>query len=174
MIRSFRGTTPQIADSAYVDLGAHLIGKVIIGERSTVWPCATLRGDIEPITIGDESSIQEGTIIHTDAGFPATIGNRVTVGHAAVLHGCTIEDDSLIGIGAIILNGAKIGRGAVVAAGALVPEGMEVPAGTLVMGAPAKVRREVSEEEKARFSKNAANYAARAAIYKAEKYEEGA
>ena len=165
MIRKFRGTAPTIAASAYVDPGAHLIGAVTIGERSSVWPCATLRGDIEPITIGNESSIQEGSVVHTDKGFPATIGNRVTVGHAAVIHGCTIEDDALIGIGAIVLNGAKVGRGAVVAAGALVPEGMEVPADTLVMGAPAKPRRAVSEEEKARFAKGVAGYAERAAQY---------
>jgi carbonic anhydrase/acetyltransferase-like protein (isoleucine patch superfamily) len=166
MIRTLRGITPRIAASAYADPGAHLIGDVTIGERSTVWPCATLRGDIEPIKVGDETSIQEGSVVHTDKGFPTTIGNRVTVGHMVVLHGCTVEDDALIGIGAIVLNGAKIGRGAVVAAGALVPEGMEVPADTLVMGAPAKPRRAVSEEEKARFSHGVKQYADRAALYK--------
>jgi carbonic anhydrase/acetyltransferase-like protein (isoleucine patch superfamily) len=166
MIRSLRGISPTIASSAYVDPGAHLIGSVTVGERSSIWPTATLRGDIEPITIGNESSIQEGAILHTDKGHPLIIGNRVTVGHAAVLHGCTIEDGALIGIGAIILNGAKIGSGAVIAAGALVPEGMEVTADTLVMGAPAKPRRAVSEEEKARFSKGVDGYVERSALYK--------
>ena len=118
MIRTLRGITPKIAASAYVDDAATVIGNVTVGERATVWPCATLRGDIEPITIGDATSIQEGTVVHTDKGFPAIIGNRVTVGHQVVLHGCVIEDDALIGIGAIVLNGAKIGKGAVVAAGA--------------------------------------------------------
>jgi len=168
MIRSLRGITPKVAESAYVDIGAHAIGNITIGERSTVWPCVTLRGDIEPIVIGDETSIQEGTVVHTDKGFPTTIGNRVTVGHMAVLHGCTIEDGALIGIGAIVLNGAKIGAGAVVAAGALVPEGMQVEANMLVMGAPAKPRREVNEDEKARFANGAKQYADRAALYKNE------
>jgi gamma-carbonic anhydrase len=166
MIRSLRGIAPVIAPSAYVDPGAHLIGSVVVGERSSIWPTATLRGDIEPIVIGDESSIQEGSILHTDKGFPLTIGNRVTVGHAAVLHGCTIADGALIGIGAIVLNGAKIGSGAVVAAGALVPEGMEVAADTLVMGTPAKPRRPVSDDEKARFSKGVDGYVQRSALYK--------
>jgi carbonic anhydrase/acetyltransferase-like protein (isoleucine patch superfamily) len=123
MIRSFRGVAPRIAVSAYVDAGAHLIGHVIIGERSSVWPACVLRGDNEPITIGDDTNIQDGTIMHTDPGFPTTLGSRVTVGHGCILHGCMVEDDALIGIGAIVLNGARIGRGAVVAAGALVPEG---------------------------------------------------
>jgi carbonic anhydrase/acetyltransferase-like protein (isoleucine patch superfamily) len=117
-----------------------------------------LRGDIEPIRVGSDTNIQDGTIIHTDQGFPAIIGDRVSVGHAAVLHGCTVEDDSLIGMGALVLTGARIGRGAVVAAAALVPEGMEVPPDTLVMGAPAKPRRPVSAEEKERFQKGVAGY----------------
>lgn len=165
MIRTFQGRAPRIAPSAYVDPAAVLIGAIEVGERSSIWPTAALRGDIEPITIGEESSIQEGTIIHTDKGFPAVIGNRVTVGHAAVLHGCVIEDDALIGIGSRVLNGARIGKGAVVAAGALVPEGMQVEPGMLVMGTPAKPKRPVSAEEQERFSKGVAGYVARAAEY---------
>jgi carbonic anhydrase/acetyltransferase-like protein (isoleucine patch superfamily) len=161
MIRSFRGTMPRIAASAYVDPGAHVIGDVEIGERSSVWPCVVLRGDIEPIRVGADTNIQDGAIIHTDKGFPAIIGDRVSVGHAAVLHGCTVEEDSLIGIGACVLTGAKIGRGAVVAAGALVPEGMEVAPDMLVMGAPAKPRRPVGAEEKARFEKGVGGYVER-------------
>ena len=152
---------PRIAASAYVDPGAHVIGNVEIGERSSVWPTAVLRGDIEPIRVGADTNIQDGTIIHTDRGFPATIGDRVSVGHAAMLHGCTVEQDSLIGIGARVLNGARIGRGAVVAAGSLVPEGMEVAPDTLVMGTPAKPRRPVSAEEKARFQKGVGGYVER-------------
>ncbi|HEY7333603.1 MAG TPA: gamma carbonic anhydrase family protein [Bryobacteraceae bacterium] len=166
MLREYRGVSPRVAASAYVDPAATVIGDVIVGERSSVWPGATLRGDIDPIRVGDETSIQEGTVVHTDKGHPTTIGNRVTVGHAAVIHGCTIEDDALIGIGAIVLNGAKIGKGAVVAAGSLVTEGMEVPPATLVMGSPAKPRRPVSPEEQARFQKGVKGYVERAAIYR--------
>jgi len=168
MIRSFRGMKPRIAASAYIDPGAHVIGDVEIGERSSVWPAVVLRGDIEPIRIGVETNIQDGTVVHTDKGFPAIIGDRVSVGHAVVLHGCTVEEDSLIGMGARVLNGAKIGRGAVVAAGSLVPEGMEVPPDTLVMGAPAKPRRAVTAEEKARFEKGVAGYMERGKQYKEE------
>ena len=168
MIRSFRGIKPRIAASAYIDPGAHVIGDVEIGERSSVWPAVVLRGDIEPIRIGVETNIQDGTVVHTDKGFPAIIGDRVSVGHAVVLHGCTVEEDSLIGMGARVLNGAKIGRGAVVAAGSLVPEGMEVPPDTLVMGAPAKPRRAVTAEEKARFEKGVAGYMERGKQYKEE------
>ena len=161
MIRSFRGINPRIADSAYVDPGAHVIGDVEIGARASVWPCVVLRGDIEPIRVGADTNIQDGTVIHTDRGFPATIGDRVSVGHSAILHGCTIEEDSLIGMGATVLNGARIGRGAVVAAGALVPEGMQVEPDMLVMGSPAKPRRPVSAEEKERFQKGVGGYVER-------------
>jgi len=166
MIRSFRGIKPRIAASAYIDPGAHVIGDVEIGERSSVWPAAVLRGDIEPIRVGADTNIQDGTIIHTDKGFPATIGDRVSIGHAVVLHGCTIEEDSLIGMGARVLNGARIRRGAVVAAGSLVPEGMEVAPDMLVMGTPAKPRRPVSAEEKARFQKGIGGYVERGREYK--------
>ena len=160
---------PRIADSAYIDSSAQIIGDVVIGERSSVWLNTSIRGDVNYIRIGDETSIQDNTVLHVDHQvFPCIVGNRVTVGHSAVLHGCVVEDDVLIGIGAIVLNGAKIGRGAVVAAGALVPEGMEVPANMLVMGTPAKVRREVSAEEQARFKKNCDNYVKITAIYKDE------
>ena len=166
MLRKFRGISPRVAASAYIDPAATVIGDVGIGEHSSIWPGATLRGDIDPIDVGDETNIQEGVVVHTDSGFPTTIGNRVTIGHAAVIHGCTIEDDALIGIGAIVLNGARVGKGAVVAAGSLVTEGMEVPPATLVIGAPAKPRRLVSAEEQARFRKAVQRYVERAAAYK--------
>lgn len=168
MIRSLRGITPRIAASAYVDPGAHVIGDVEIGERASVWPCVVLRGDIEPIRVGEETNIQDGTVVHTDRGFPTIIGDRVSVGHSAIIHGCTIGDDSLIGMGACVLTGARIGRGAVIAAGALVPENMEVADDTLVMGAPAKPRRTVTAEEKARFQKGVAGYMERARQFKEE------
>ena len=165
MLRSFKGVMPRVAPSAYVDPGAIVIGDVTIGPRSSVWPTAVLRGDNDPIRVGEATNIQDGTVVHTDPGFPVNVGDRVTVGHAVVLHGCTLEDDSLVGIGAVVLNGARIGKGAVVAAGALVPEGMQVEPETLVMGTPAKPRRPVSAEEQERFRKGVEIYARRAEIY---------
>jgi carbonic anhydrase/acetyltransferase-like protein (isoleucine patch superfamily) len=169
MIRPYRGVMPRIAASAYIDISGQIIGDVVIGERSSVWPNVTIRGDVNHIRVGHETSIQDNSVLHVDhMVYPCIVGDRVTVGHSAVLHGCVVEDDALIGIGAIVLNGAKIGKGAVVAAGALVPEGMEVPPNSLVMGAPAKVRREVTAEEQARFQKNCQNYVKITAIYKEE------
>lgn len=169
MIRPYRGVVPRIAASAYIDSSGQVIGDVEIGERSSVWPNVTIRGDVNHIRVGDETSIQDNCVLHVDhVIYPCLVGNRVTVGHSAVLHGCVVEDDALIGIGAIVLNGAKIGSGAVVAAGALVPEGMEVPPNSLVMGAPAKIRRQVTAEEQERFQKNCQNYVKITAIYKDE------
>jgi carbonic anhydrase/acetyltransferase-like protein (isoleucine patch superfamily) len=170
MIRSFRGKHPQIAASAYVDTSAQVVGDVVIGERSSIWLNVSIRGDVNSIRIGNETSIQDNTVLHVDTTdeFRLTIGNRVTVGHRVVLHGCTVEDDALIGIGAIVLNGAKIGRGSVVAAGALVPEGMHVPAESLVIGVPAKVRREVTGDERERFRVNVDNYVKNTQLYKEE------
>lgn len=168
MIRPFRGQSPQIAASAFVDPSAQVIGEVEIGERSSVWPCAVIRGDVGPIRIGAETNIQDNSVLHSDDGFPLRIGDRVTVGHQVTLHGATVEDECLIGIGAIILNGAKIGTGSVIAAGALVPEGVEIPAGSLAMGVPAKVRRSVTDEERERFRVNTNHYVEKAAVYLSE------
>jgi gamma-carbonic anhydrase len=155
MIRPYRGVMPRIADSAYIDPSAQVIGDVVVGERSSVWPNVAIRGDVNYIRVGDETSIQDNSVLHVDhRTYPCIIGNRVTVGHGAILHGCEVADRALIGIGAIVLNGARIGPDAIVAAGALVPEGMEVPQGSLVMGTPAKIRREVSDEERAHFKEN--------------------
>lgn len=173
MIRSFRGIAPRIADSAYVDPSAQVIGDVTLGERSSVWPNASLRGDIGPIRIGTDTNIQDNSVLHIDTDFPLTIGDRVTVGHSVTLHGCTVEDDSLIGIGAIVLNGARIGKGSVVAAGSLVPEGAEVAPATLVMGVPAKPRRPVTEEERARFGEGVGHYVEKAQIYLKEQRNPG-
>ncbi len=159
MIRSFRGVTPAIAASAYIDPSAQVIGDVEVGERSSIWPNASVRGDVNCIRIGAESNIQDSAVLHGDEGrHSVTVGDRVTIGHSAVVHGCVIEDDCVIGIGAMVLNGARVGRGSVIAAGSLVPEGMEIPADSLVMGVPAKVRRPVAEAERERFQKNYLNY----------------
>lgn len=169
MIRPFRGVMPRIAESAYIDVSAQVIGDVVIGERSSVWLNVSIRGDVNHIRVGDETSIQDNTVLHVDHDlYPCIVGNRVTVGHRVVLHGCEVEDDVLIGIGAVVLNGAKVGRGAVVAAGTLVPEGMDVPANSVAMGMPARIRREVTPEEQERFRKNCNNYVRITAIYKEE------
>ena len=159
MIRAHRGIVPTVAASAYIDPSAQVIGDVEIGERSSVWCNATVRGDVHHIRIGEESNIQDNCVLHGERGkWPVIIGNRVTVGHAAVLHGCVVEDDCLIGVGAIVLNGSRVGQGSVVAAGTLVPEGMQVPAGSVVMGSPAQVKREVRPEERERFRTSNRNY----------------
>lgn len=169
MLRSYLGKYPKVAATAYVDPSAQVIGDVILGERSSVWCNATLRGDVNTITIGEETNIQDGTVIHGELDeFPVTLGKRVTVGHQVMLHGCTVEDDCLIGIGAIVLNGARIGRGSVVAAGALVPEGMDIPPESMVMGMPAKIRRTVTPEEKERFRENAQRYVRYRQVYREE------
>ncbi len=166
MIRPYRGKLPQIAASAYVDPSAQVIGDVVIGERSSIWPGVVARGDVHHIRIGAETNIQDNSVLHADApDWPLEIGNRVTVGHLAMLHGCVIEDNSLIGIGAMVLNGARIGAGSIIAAGAVVPEGFEVPPNSMVMGVPAKVRREVTPEERERFALNAGHYVEACRIY---------
>jgi carbonic anhydrase/acetyltransferase-like protein (isoleucine patch superfamily) len=159
MIRPYKGIYPSVGAGAYVDSAAQVIGDVTLGERASVWPCAVLRGDVNRIVVGEDSNIQDGSVLHGELDmWPVILGARVTVGHMACLHGCVVEDDCLIGIGAIVLNGAKVGRGSVIAAGALVPEGMLIPPESMVMGTPAKVRRQVTPEEKARFGENAQRY----------------
>lgn len=169
MIRAYRGVYPKVASSCYIDPSAQVIGRVEIGERSSVWCNATIRGDVNEIRIGEDSNVQDNCCIHVEHDtFPTTLGNRVTVGHSVTLHGCTIEDDSLIGIGAIVLNGAVIGQGSIIAAGALVPEGMIIPPYSMVMGVPGKVKREITEAEKERFRENAQNYVRYRQIYREE------
>ena len=155
------GTFPQIPASVYLAPGVRIIGDVTLGERCGVWYNVVIRGDVHYIRIGEETNIQDGSILHvTHDTHPLVIGNRVTAGHAVRLHGCTIEDETLIGIGAIVLDGAHVERQALVAAGALVPPGMVVPAGTLVAGVPARVRRELTPEERADLVASAARYVA--------------
>ena len=166
MIRPFRGKIPKAAASAYIDPSAQMIGDIAIGEQSSVWPNVSARGDVSSITIGQQSNVQDNCVLHCDEGFPLIIGDRVTVGHLAMLHGCVIENDSLIGIGSIILNGARIGAGSVVAAGALIPEGMQIPPGSMVMGVPGKVKREITPDERERFKLNCQHYVELAAEYR--------
>ena len=169
MIRAYRGIVPRIAASAYIDQSAQVIGDVVVGERSSIWPNVTARGDVNAIRIGDETNIQDNSVLHCDAGrFPLHIGNRVTVGHMVMLHGCTIEDECLIGIAAVVLNGANIGKGSVIAAGAVVPEGAEIPPLSMVMGVPAKVKRSVTDEERERFRQNTDRYVEATRVYRDE------
>ncbi|MBY0504101.1 MAG: gamma carbonic anhydrase family protein [Bryobacteraceae bacterium] len=168
MIRPYRGIQPQIHPEAYIDPAAQIIGKVTVGARSSIWPSAVARGDIANISVGEETSIQDGTVLHCDFGMDLVIGSQVTVGHLAMLHGCTIEDGCLIGIGAIVLNRAHIGRGSIIAAGALVAEGKVIPPGSMVMGVPGKIVRPVTPEEQQRTLENAQHYVDRAREYKAD------
>ena len=153
---------PEVAESAFVAPGAHIIGSVHLGEESSVWYGAVLRGDTEPIRIGARTNVQDGCVLHTDPGYPATVGEGCVVGHNAVVHGCEIGDGCLIGMSATILNGAKIGAGSIVAAGALVPEGREFPPRSLIVGSPAKWVREVTEEQTQDITRGVRTYIERA------------
>lgn len=142
-IYALEGTTPKIAADAWVAADANVIGNVTLAEKSSVWFGSTLRGDNEVISIGIGSNVQENCVLHTDIGFPLTIGVNCTIGHKAMLHGCTIGDNALIGMGATVLNGAKIGKNCLIGAGALITENKVIPDGSLVMGAPGKVVRQL-------------------------------
>ena len=169
MIRPYRGVMPKIAASAYIDPSAQVIGDVTIGERSSVWPNSTLRGDVHYIRIGRETNIQDNCCLHVMTGeYPVILGDRVTVGHSATLHGCVVEDDCLIGIAATLLNGARVGSGSIVAAGSLVTEGTQIPPGSVVMGAPAKVRRPAAGADQEMIRRHAAAYVEYRAIYREE------
>ena len=158
MLRSFRGRQPAVAASAYVDHSAQVIGDVRLGERTSIWANVTIRADINSIAIGAETNVQDNSCLHEDDDKPVVIGKRVVIGHSCTIHGCTIGDDCLIGMGSTILNGARIGAGSIVAAGSLVLERQEIPPRSMVMGSPAKVRRQTSDEELERVKRNAQNY----------------
>jgi len=157
--------TPQIAASAWVAPNATVIGDARLGDNVSIWWNAVLRGDNDPIHIGANSNIQDGSVLHTDEGVPMHIGANVTVGHMVMLHGCTVGDNSLIGIGSVILNRAVIGKHSIVGANTLIPEGKVFPDGVLIVGSPGKVVRELSEEEKARLQKSADHYVDNARRY---------
>ena len=159
-------SSPTIAASAYVAPSASIIGKAVLAERSSVWFGATLRGDNEIIRIGRNSNVQDGVVMHTDPGFPLILGAHVSVGHQAMLHGCTIGEGSLIGIQSVVMNAAVVGKGCLVGAGAVLTERKIFADGTLILGAPGKVVRDLTEEERANLLKVAANYAARATYYR--------
>ncbi len=149
---------PTISRTAFVAPGAVLIGRVTIGSEASVWYGAVLRADRDTIYVGERSNVQDGCVLHADPGVPLSVGSDVTIGHNATLHGCTIEDLVLIGMGAIVLNRARVGRYSIIAAGTVLSEGQQVPEGVLVAGVPGKVRRDLSEQERAAIERNAATY----------------
>jgi len=160
------GTAPRIADTAWVADNAQVMGHVVLDEDSSVWFGVTLRGDTETITVGRGSNVQDGSVLHADVGFPLVLGENVTVGHMVMLHGCTIGEGSLIGIGAVVLNGAKIGKGCLVGAGALVTEGKEFPDGSMILGSPARVVRTLTPEQIEGLRQSAQHYIDNARRYR--------
>jgi carbonic anhydrase/acetyltransferase-like protein (isoleucine patch superfamily) len=151
---------PTVHPAAFVHPLAAVIGDVTLGAEASVWPFAVLRGDTAAIVVGAQSNVQDGAVVHVDRGVPATLGARVAVGHRAIVHGATVEDDCLIGMAAVILNGVVVGRASLVAAGAVVREGTVVPPGSLVVGVPARVARLTTDEERARMARTVASYRA--------------
>ena len=158
MLYSLDGISPELNDDSWVAPDANLIGHVRLEAGASVWFGSTLRGDNELIHVGEGSNIQENSVLHTDMGYPLTIGKNCTIGHKAMLHGCTIGEQSLIGMGAMVLNGARIGRNCLIGAGALITEGKEIPDGSLVMGAPGRVVRALDEEAIAGLLASAQGY----------------
>lgn len=164
---AFKGVAPQVAASVYIAPGVQIAGDVTLRPGVSVWFNAVMRGDVDRITIGENTNIQDLTMIHCDEGFPTVIGQGVTVGHSCIIHGCTIGDNCLIGMGSTILNGARIGENSLVGAGSLITEGKEFPPGSVIMGRPAKVVREVGERELEMIREGAEHYRERRLLYMA-------
>jgi carbonic anhydrase/acetyltransferase-like protein (isoleucine patch superfamily) len=166
MLRPFHGIFPQIPATAYVDPSAQVLGDVVLGEHASVWMNAVIRGDVNSIRIGQSSNVQDGAVLHGMKGlYPVVIGERCTIGHNATVHGCTLGDDVLVGMGAVILNGAQIGAGSIIAAGALVPERTVIPPQSLVAGVPGKVRRALGADDLSLIRSYAENYVGYTADY---------
>ncbi|HDI46954.1 MAG TPA: gamma carbonic anhydrase family protein [Candidatus Methanomethylia archaeon] len=157
-IRMFKGKKPIIDPSAFIDETALIIGDVTIHREVSLWPFTVIRGDIEPIEIGAETNVQDHTVVHTDPGYPTRIGERVTIGHRCVIHGCTVEDEVIIGMGAVLLTGSRVRRRCIIGAGAVVREGQEIPEGSIAVGVPAKIVRTVTEKDVERILDNAKSY----------------
>lgn len=166
MLYAFDGKSPVCAPNSWVADSATVIGDVVLEDQASVWFGAVLRGDNECIRIGRGSNVQDGSVLHVDPGFPLTLGAEVSIGHLVMLHGCSIGDGSLIGIGAVVLNGAKIGAGCLIGANALITEGKEIPPRSVVMGSPGKIVREVSDEDLERIRRPAQSYIERMRVYR--------
>jgi carbonic anhydrase/acetyltransferase-like protein (isoleucine patch superfamily) len=166
LIVSLSDHSPEIGPGAYVHDAACVIGRVSLGRDVSVWPNATIRGDTDRIAVGAATNVQDGAVLHADAGSPCTIGRAVTIGHLACVHGCTVEDEVLVGIGAIILNGSVVGTGSIVGAGAVLPEGTIVPPGSLVLGTPGRVVRKITDAQRADIRRSAEHYVAMVDIHR--------
>lgn len=170
MIRSYQGKTPVVPGSCYIDPSAQVIGDVVLGEQASIWMNAVVRGDVNSIRIGAKSNVQDCAVLHGMRNlFPVIVGEMVTIGHNATVHGCVLEDAVLIGIGAVVLNKARVGEGSIIAAGAVIPEQMIIPPNSLVTGVPGKIRRKLDEDDRKMILKYAQNYLDYTAIYLAEK-----
>ena len=170
MIRSYQGKMPVIPASCYVDASAQVIGDVVLGEQASIWMNAVVRGDVNSIRIGAKSNVQDCAVLHGMRHlYPVIVGEMVTIGHNATVHGCRLEDAVLVGIGAVILNNARVGEGSIVAAGAVVPEQMVIPANSLVAGVPGKIKKTLGDEDRKMILKYAQNYLDYTAIYLSEK-----
>jgi carbonic anhydrase/acetyltransferase-like protein (isoleucine patch superfamily) len=165
LIASLGKETPALGPGAFVHEAACVIGRVQLGHHASVWPNATIRGDTDLISVGDETNVQDGAVLHADAGVPCTIGHRVTIGHQACVHGCTVEDEVLIGIGAIVLNHCVIGTESIIGAGAVVTEGTVVPPGSLVVGTPGRVLRPTTPAQRDDIRRSAAHYVHMAEVH---------
>lgn len=166
MIKEYQGIQPKIDETVFVAESADIIGKVTIAKNANIWYNTVIRADVNTITIGENTNIQDGCVVHIASNFSTTIGKNVTVGHKALIHGCKIGDNTLIGMGAIVLDGAQVGEYTLLGAGSLVPPGKKIPSGVLAMGSPAKVIRELSEEEKQNLVESALKYVKIANNYK--------
>ena len=165
-VYALEGSRPAIDSTAWVADTARVVGRVTLGAEASVWFGCSLRGDIEPIVVGPRTNVQDNAVLHTETGFPLVVGAGVTVGHQATLHGCVIGDDTLVGMAAVILNGARIGRNCMVGAGSLVTEGKEFPDGSLILGSPARLVRPLTPAEIEGIRENARRYVANAALYR--------
>lgn len=169
MIRSYQGKTPVVPASCYVDVSAQLIGDVVLGEQASVWMNAVLRGDVHSIRLGARSNVQDCAVLHGMRNlYPVIVGEMVTIGHNATVHGCVIEDEVLVGIGAVILNNARVGEGSIIAAGAVIPEQTVIPPNSLVAGVPGKVKKTLGDEDRKMILKYAQNYLDYTAMYLAD------
>jgi carbonic anhydrase/acetyltransferase-like protein (isoleucine patch superfamily) len=170
MIRSYQGITPVVPANCYIDPSAQVIGDVVLGEQASIWMNAVVRGDVNSIRIGAKSNVQDCAVLHGMRNlFPVVVGEMVTIGHNATVHGCIVEDAVLIGIGAVVLNKARIGEGSIIAAGAVIPEQMIIPPNSLVAGVPGKIRRKLGDDDRKTILKYAQNYLDYTAIYLSEK-----
>jgi carbonic anhydrase/acetyltransferase-like protein (isoleucine patch superfamily) len=170
MIRSYQGKMPVVPASCYVDASAQVIGDVVLGEQASIWMNAVVRGDVNSIRIGAKSNVQDCAVLHGMRNlYPVIVGEMVTIGHNATVHGCVLEDAVLVGIGAVILNNARVGEGSIIAAGAVIPEQMVIPPNSLVAGVPGKIRRTLGDEDRKMILKYAQNYLDYTAIYLSEK-----